>query len=98
MKRQHGSEGHRVQLRTARKLRAKTEGRTGRGQQHVFFRPNAITILDPGMAPDSVRFLPQSLKSVLGVSITNKTGIHLFIEVRPSLVRPTELVIRLSPV
>lgn len=55
---------------------------------------SGITILDPTMRRDDIRILKRGLEEVLGIKVTNETGEHLFIEVRPNLWNPIEIIIR----
>ncbi len=46
------------------------------------------------MEKNKIRVFKNGLEEVLGIKITNETGEHLFIEVKPNLNNPKELVIR----
>lgn len=64
---------------------------------HDLFTKDGITVLDPSMKRNEIRLLAKGLEEVIGFKITNKTGKHLFIEVKPNMWRPLELVIRHEP-
>ena len=61
------------------------------------FTKEGITVLDPNMKKDEIRLLRRGLEEVIGIKITNKTGKHLFIEVKPNMWEPRELVIKHEP-
>lgn len=60
------------------------------------FTKDGITILDPTMKVNEIRLLPRGLEEVLGIKFTNKTGHHIFIEVKPNMFEPKELIIRME--
>jgi hypothetical protein len=46
------------------------------------------------MQIDEIRILPRGIEEILGIKIVNLTGKHLFIEVKPNMSAPTELILR----
>ncbi len=58
------------------------------------FEQDGITFLDPTFNHNEIRILKRKLEEILNLKIINATGKHLFIEVRPSIHEPRELVIR----